>query len=153
MNNLAQIIINKILTDVPRIMSDLQQERFANQGQFNDNPKWVDNAQDVINDKGHNQPMVDSGNLEKELSNPKNWDLNPSFTNNTLKLSIPEYEKFTEPKYDILETGGYSPSYISKRGNKMKAREIPAREFKKISDMDFDWIVDKLVQDLKSEFE
>ena len=138
--------------ETQKIITELQQERFAHQGAFNDNPKWEDNAIDVIRDKGRNQPLVDTGNLEKQLSTTKNWDLNPRLVNNKLVLTVPKRETFTDTKYDKLDTGGFSPAYTSPRGNKMRARELPKRPFKEISDKDTDWIANKLVQRIKAKF-
>lgn len=140
--------------ETQKIIAELQQERFGHGGKFNDNQAWKRNAQDVIKDKGTDQPLVDTGHLESELSTPSNWNLSPFDKGmKGIKITIPKTESFTESKYDKLQTGGYSDGYISARGKKMRGRELPARNFKDLSQEDADWVVRKLVERLKEKFE
>jgi len=141
-NNIQEIIQSYIV--------ELQKQRFNNQGAFLDHEKWLDNALDVIKDKGRNEPLVDNGNLKNQLLNKNNWDLKQKNINkNKIKLNIPEIEKFTDKKYDKLQTGGKAKAYISPRGHYMPPRTIPPRDFKTISDEDVTWIVNLTVNKLK----
>jgi len=136
----------------PEILAQLQKERFDNQGDFNGNDRWDDNALDVIADKGRDEPLVDTGNLRGELESASNWDLSPVSSDNSLSLTIPEEENFTDSKYDKLQDGGYSESYISPRGTRIRAKSLPARNFKKLSHQDATWVVEKLVLAIKGRF-
>jgi len=152
-------IKNHAESDVQNLIVELQKNRFAHQGEFNDNKRWADNQKfkggtfngitathSVIQDKGRNEPLVDSGHLKSELTNPKNWNLSTKKGNNKIQLTIPQTEKFTEMKYDKLQTGTDKPqSYISSRGNAVVVDKLPARNFKDLSDQDAEWIVNKLV--------
>lgn len=151
-NTTINQIMQFCITETKSIIVELQNKRFENNGQFNDHIPWAKNAEDVIEDKGRNQPLVDIGNLKKSLTTESNWDLKTQITQNTLKLTIPQEENFTDIKYDKLETGGKSDPYVSPRGNKMKARNLPPRPFKDISDQDADWIAEKLAQAIEDNF-
>lgn len=142
-NNIEEIIQSYIV--------ELQRQRFNNQGAFLDHEKWLDNALDVIKDKGRNEPLVDSGNLKSQLLNKNNWDLKQRDINkNKIKLRIPDVEKFTDKKYDKLQTGKQMKyGYTSPRGHYMPPRTIPPRDFKTISDEDVNWIVNLTVNKLK----
>lgn len=136
----------------PEIIADLQKKRFDNQGAFNDNEEWADNSPLVRKDKGFNEPLVDSGHLERELTTDTNWDLKPKASANKLTMTIPEEETFTESKYDVLQTGGKTDPYTSPRGNKMPGFNVPKRNFKDLSKKDADWIVNYLVRSIIQEF-
>ena len=151
-NQIIQQIIELCEKETPVIITELQQERFGHQGAFNGHEKWKDNSLLVQKDKGINQPLVDSGNLEKQLSTASNWDLQPKMSGNTLKLTVPKTENFTDAKYDILDSGGKTSPYLSPRGNWMSINSVPVRPFKDLSDQDADWIVKKLVQSIIGEF-
>ena len=118
---LIQNIANFCKEETPRLIAELQKKRFENQGAFNDNKKWDDNDpyidheatkiggklypnKGVQQDKGRNEPLVDSGNLKSSLTNPSNWDLKPRLGKGKLTLSIPEEEGFTDSKYDKLQS-------------------------------------------------
>jgi hypothetical protein len=152
MNNIIENIMAFCEIETRKLIAELEQERFGHQGAFNDHEKWANNASDVIKDKGRNQPLVDTGNLEKQLSTASNWDLKPVFKNNSLQLVVSDNEQFTDKKYDKLDKGGLSPAYTSPRGNRMRARNLPARPFKAFSDSDIDWITNKLVQAIQEKF-
>lgn len=134
------------------IIVELEKLRFENQGDFNGNSRWYDNNPLVIKDKGKNQPLVDSGNLERELENRANWDLHDNFSDNLLTLQIPETENFTDAKYDILQTGGKTEPYISRRGNFVNIHKVGARQFKNLSAQDIQWINDKLVAAIRAKY-
>lgn len=145
-DKIIQRIKNYAESDVQNLIVELQQKRFANQGAFNDNKKWEDNSSTVQRDKGRNEPLVDTGALKKSLTTKSNWDLKPHKQQNSLKLTIPETERFTDSKYDKLQTGTEkSQSYISTRGNKVFVNGLPERNFKDLSDQDAEWIVNELV--------
>jgi hypothetical protein len=138
--------------ETERIIAELERLRFSNQGAFNGNPRWYDNHPEVIKDKGRNQPLVDSGNLRRELENPKNWDLKPNFNKNLLTLTIPETENFTDSKYNVLQTGGAVSPYVSRRGNKINIHSVGPRQFKNFTAQDIDWIQDKLVKAIEDKY-
>lgn len=152
-----QDFINEIMEfcekETQLIIARLQENRFANQGAFNDNPKWSDNNRKVVNDKGRNEPLVDSGNLKKELTTPENWELDPIKSANILTLHIPDTEMFTDSKYDKLDKGGTVDAYISPRGNFINIRSVPSRKFKDLSDADTEWIKEELINALKAKYE
>lgn len=164
-----QIIVDFCVKRIQELIVELQKNRFENQGQFNDNPKWNDNQsgvkkgykkfnndlyprKTVQQDKGRNQPLVDSGRLKSQLENPANWDLKAEFNNGKLNLRIPEVENFTSPEYDILETDHHVDGYISKKGNFIGPLDVPARSFKHISDADIEWLLSNLVTSISSKF-
>jgi len=151
--------------DLQKLIAEFYKKRFENQGEINNHEKWEDNdpyidhgynginpRKGVQQDKGRNEPLVDSGNLKKQLITTKNWDLQPKINKNTLKLTIPKKENFTDKKYDILETKHKGGDYVSKRGNYIRPLDIPARKFKDITDFDVDTIVNNLVNDLKKKY-
>lgn len=140
------------ITATQEAIAELQQQRFANQGAFNDNEEWADNSKLVVQDKGFNEPLVDSGDLQRDLTTPGHWDLNPISRKNSLTMTIPEEEDFTESKYDQLQDGGRSDPYTSPRGKKMPSFNLPARNFKKLSQADAEWVVKRLVQALERRF-
>lgn len=165
MNNI-QDLIKEIMQfcqeDTQELIAKLEQQRFANQGEFNGHEKWKDNQsikhpcaqKSVIQDKGRNEPLVDSGYLKKQLSTASNWDLKPQISDNTMRLSIPQRENFTAQKYDKLDVGvDHFVKYISPRGNIVAMDSIPARPFKDISDQDVNWVVNKLIEDIKGKFQ
>lgn len=147
--SIIEFIKNNIQDIIQDYIVELQRQRFNNQGKFLDHEKWVDNALDVILDKGRNEPLVDTGDLKNSLQTKSNWNLKQKTSATKVQLIIPEKEKFTAKKYDKLQTGGVSPAYKSIRGNKMPPRKLPARDFKTISDIDVDWIVNLTVNKLK----
>ena len=150
--DIIQDIIKQIVdiceNETPELLAELQQERFGHQGAFNGHEKWVDNSYIVQKDKERNQPLVDSGNLEKQLSTASNWDVNPQINKNTLRLTIPGKENFINSKYDVLDTGGKVKPYTSLRGNYIPINSVPARPFKEISDQDAEWVINKLLKNI-----
>lgn len=138
--------------ETQRLIAKLERSRFQSQGAFNGNDPWLDNSPKVIKDKGRNEPLVDSGHLEYELENPDNWDLKPQFEKDILTLNIPETEHFTESKYDVLQTGGKTGPYLSRRGNIVNVFEVPARQFKNLSEQDIQWIYEQLVESIKRKY-
>ncbi len=152
LQNIIGQIMHFCVEETQELIADLEHERFRHNGEFNGHARWADNSYDVQKDKGFNKPLYDTGNLYGKLSKPTNWDLKPTIGNNTLKLTVPERENFTDKKYDKLDTGGKSAGYVSPRGNLMKPRNLPARPFKDISNQDVDWIVDKLAQGIEDKF-
>lgn len=152
LNDFIQEIVIFCEKETQKIIVDLQRIRFANDGAFNDNERWHSNSAQVFKDKGFNKPLVDSGELERELETADNWDLKPKFSDNVLTLSIPETEQFTDSKYDKLQTGGDIEPYVSRRGNKIYLYHVPARNFKNLSNADINWIKKELVEAIKREF-
>lgn len=172
---LAELVedLNKFCKEeVGDLLARLQELRFKNQGDFNGNERWEDNQsinrppyayyngkkypfKNVQKDKGRNEPLVDSGHLKNELTNPANWKVEAKFNNNKLTLSFPDKESFTESKYDKLDTGYQGlVEYISPRGNYVRIDQgIPARPFKSISAQDVQWIRDQLLESLKRRYE
>lgn len=135
------------------IITDLQKLRFKNQGAFNGHERWVDNRADVKFEKFDKLPLIDTGELLAELTNPANWDLKTTISGNKIRLTIPDRENFTDPKYDKLDTGGSGDTYIGERtGKKIKINEIPARPFKDISAEDVDWIVQQLEKRIRDRY-
>lgn len=148
--SIIEFIKNNIQDIIQGYIVELQRQRFNNQGKFLDHEKWVDNALDVILDKGRNEPLVDTGDLKNSLQTKSNWNLKQKTSATKVQLTIPEKEKFTAKKYDKLQTGvQQKKGYTSIRGHKMPARIIPPRDFKTISDIDVDWIVNLTVNKLK----
>src|ERR1700761_3238445 len=143
LNELKLDIVQFCEQETQKLIAELQNKRFENQGAFNGHAKWVDNdnsphrfSMSVQKDKGRNQPLVDNGNLQNSLESPSNWNLSPQFNGTNLTLNVPDREQFTEPKYDILDTGGKVNPYISPRGNSINLHYVPARPFKDISAQD-----------------
>ncbi len=133
------------ISETKIIIARLQEQRFANDGAFNDHPKWAPNVrEDILFEKGYKPVLQDTGELKSELTNPDNWDVEVEFSNNKLTLTIPEEEEFTDPKYDSLEDTDGGEYYGTKTGKKIKYKSKPAREFKKLSDQDVQWIADQL---------
>lgn len=154
-----KVLISKMLQiaafcnqETQKIIAELELLRFNRNGAFNGHEEWDYNSPKVIKDKGFDKPLIDSGNLRKELSTPKNWDLNPKFDGNTLTLTIPENEHFTDPKYDKLEHEQGAVQYTSRRGKKISLSGVPARKFKDFSQQDIQWIVTKLTQAIIRKF-
>lgn len=138
--------------ETQKIIAKLQENRFLNDGAFNDHEEWTGNSPKVIKDKGFDKPLFDTGELKDELTDPENWDLEPKFSNNVLTLTIPDKEEFTDSKYDVLDTGGNVDPYTSPRGNKIYISVVPPRPFKDISSQDIDWITKELVEAIKREY-
>ncbi len=160
-NSLIGQIIQFCVGETQELIADLEQERFKNNGEFNGHKKWADNQsrkhplaeKSVQEDKGFNKPLYDTGNLYKELSTPGNWDVKPQINKNTLKLTVPSRENFTDSKYDKLDVGvDHFTMYRSIRGNLVAMDSIPARPFKDISDQDAEWIANKLAQAIENQF-
>jgi hypothetical protein len=152
LDDLIQKIVIFCEEMTPKIITELQVRRFENDGAFNDNEEWQGNSPKVIKDKGYDTPLQDSGALRNSLENPDNWDLKPKFSDNTLTLTIPDTEEFTDSKYDVLQTGGKVDPYISPRGNKINITMVPARNFKDLSRQDIEWITEQLISAIKKEF-
>lgn len=151
MNNPIIALLLKKISDIateetPKIIAELEVERFKNQGEFNDHSKWADNSPQVTKDKGRNDPLVDSGALKSELTNASNWKLKSRLDTDSLTISIPDEEDFTDSKYNILDTGGKTNPYTSARGNKVNIKSVPARPFKSISNQDVEWIAEELAK-------
>jgi hypothetical protein len=128
------------------IIAQLQAQRFENDGAFNGHPEWERNSGKVAKEKGFDKPLYDSGELEHELETDSNWKLAPKFSGNTLTLSVPDREQFTDSKYDVLDTGGEVEPYKGRRtGNWINIFSVPARPFKDITAQDMEWIKEMLV--------
>ena len=134
------------------IIADLQKKRFENQGAFNGHEKWADNDAEVKYEKFDKPPLIDTGELLAELTNPNNWDLKPQFMGNRLTLTIPDRENFTDSKYDKQDIGGELGVWNGSRTGKKMARNITARPFKDISAEDVDWIVRQLEQKIRDRY-
>lgn len=131
---------------VPELLAEIQEKRFANQGQFNGHERWVDNHPKVIKEKGKNDPLYDSGELFKELTDPNNWAIEINISEKALRLTIPDVENFTNTKYDVLDKGGRVDPYIGRRtGKVVNIHSVPARPFKEITIQDIEWVRDRLV--------
>jgi hypothetical protein len=140
-------------TETQNIIAQLQANREASGGAFNGHELWADNNPKVINAKGFDQPLYDTGELMHELQTPSNWELNPKFSGNTLTLSVPDTETFTDSKYDVLDSGGEVEPYTDQRsGKRVHIHSVPARPFKDISAQDMDWIKEQLVEAIKSRY-
>lgn len=137
---------------VQELIADFQDKRFNNQGQINGHARWYDNSPQVIKDKGRNKPLIDSGNLLKEMTTPDNWNVETIFTGNALTFSIPEQADFTSSKYDILQTGGKVDSYVSPRKNYINIKSVGARDFKSLTSQDIDLITEQLALKIQEEF-
>lgn len=131
--------------ETQNIVARLQELRFDNDGDFNGHEPWAPNVRvDIISEKSGKPPLQDTGKLKSELTNPKNWDLDPQWNGSSLRLNIPDTEEFTGSEYDSLEdeSGG---SYLgTKTGKKITYKSKPARLFKAISTRDAQWIADQL---------
>lgn len=140
--------------ETQNIITQLQAFRFENDGAFNGHEEWSYNSQKVIDGKGFDKPLYDTGELAHELQTASNWDLKPQIVGNTLVLTVPDREDFTNSKYDILDTGGdVNTSYIGrKNGKKIFIEWVPARPFKDLSIKDIEWITDRLVEAIKRKF-
>lgn len=147
-------------SEMAAAIAEIENQRFLHQGNFNDNKSWANNANDVVQDKGFNAPLEDTGFLKNQLTNKSNWakelfvEVGSKQTYNkeikqVFGMQFSDNESFTLPKYNILQTGGKGKAYISPRGKAMKARDIPARNFKEFSDMDMEWIVDYITKKLE----
>lgn len=165
----CQIMVQKIVEfcrkEVPRIIANLEQLRFANNGAFNGHQDWGINQsgtrdgfingkpfKTVSQDKGFNKPLVDSGRLRDKLTNADSWNLKSSFSNNTLSMDIPFEESFTDPVYNKLEYEQHNVEYTSSRGNVVRVNKIPARKFRDITSQDIRWITDRLEESIVKNF-
>lgn len=138
---------------VPQILANLQEQRFKNQGQFNDNPRWQDNDDRVVDDKGFNAPLYDTGELYQQLTNPSNWKIKARSSNSKIIVEVPDEEDFTPSKYDVLDEGGYVAPWHGHSGNiEPPIKSVPARPFKKISAQDVQWIRDQLVKAIQERY-
>lgn len=74
----SEPVINKIIeiikSEHPIIIAKIAEELFANEGDFNDRPRWAQNTASTIRKKGGNSPNIESGELENWLSTPGNAD-------------------------------------------------------------------------------
>lgn len=149
-------IIELCRTETPKIIAQLEALRFENNGAFNGHEIWEGNSPKVIKDKGFDEPLWDSGELEYELTNSKNWKLDTVINENgfdtNLTIKIPDKESFTESKYNILDTGGKVNPYRSRRGNWVDIQSVPARPFRELSTRDVEWIKDRLEEAIVKNF-
>lgn len=138
---------------VPLLLVQLQENRFANQGAFNDHERWLPNVRpDIIAEKSNKPVMVDSGELYKELTTPENWKIDVKFSNQQLSINIPKIETFTNPKYDSLENNAGGKYFGSATGKQIVYKWKPPRMFKELSDIDEKWIETELEKALVNEF-
>ena len=150
---LIQEIAKFAETETQNIIAELQANRFQNDGAFNGHATWKNNHPLVAEEKGFNKPLVETGELRKELTTADNWDLNPKLTKNQLTLSIADRENFTDSKYDKLDIGGITSPYKGRRTGKMvNINSVPARPFKDLSSQDMQWITNKLEDAIRLKF-
>jgi hypothetical protein len=136
-----------------QFLAELQELRFANDGAFNGHEAWAPNVRpDIVAAKGGKPPLQDSGRLKEQLTNPNNWELNPTWDGRSLRLNVPDMEDFTDPTYDALENedGGTYTGRLT--GKQITFKSKPARKFKDISEQDVQWVADKLEQAIRQEF-
>ncbi len=143
------------------LIAELEAKRFENQGSYNGHEKWKDNQYwrhptadaSVQEDKGRNDPLVDTGYLKNKLTTADNWKLNPKLSKNNLRLTIEDRETFTDSKYNKLDTGvDHYVKYKSIRGNIVAMDHIPARPFRNLSAQDINLITAQLTESIKKEF-
>ena len=74
----SEPIINKIIEIIkaehPIIVAKIAEDLFANEGDFNNRPRWKPNTASTIKKKGGNSPNIETGELENWLSTPGNAD-------------------------------------------------------------------------------
>ncbi len=144
---------------LPEIVAEFERKRFENQGEFNGHEKWDNNNPEVIKDKGRNEPLIDSGRLKREITDPYNWGVAIISKKDkmSLTLSIPDTESFTDQKYNKLDEGFVTGEYVSPRGNVVfKNRRnvtVPARPFRDLTAQDINWIKNRLIEEIKKEYE
>lgn len=57
-----------VQTEHPKILAQMAEELFANQGNFNNRSSWADNTPSTVKRKGGNSPNIDTGFLEHSMS-------------------------------------------------------------------------------------
>ncbi len=152
LNQLIQQIVIFAEKETQKIIAELQRKRFENDGDFNGHEPWKRNDPRVIDDKGFDKPLYDSGELASELEDPSNWDLQPRISGGKLTLTIPDRENFTDPKYDVLDTGGKVSPYIGRSGKTINIHSVPPRPFRDLSSQDIDWITEQLILAIRRKF-
>lgn len=142
---------------ISELLAEFEKNLFKAKGAFNGRDEWEENALQVQEDKGNDNPLVDTGELRREMTNSKNWkdEISSYKTKNKAHFFIPEEENFNNPKYNKLQTGFSGDPYISPRGKLMfspKGFEAPARPFKDIRPQDVTWVAQQLAKKLKGKF-
>jgi hypothetical protein len=130
-------------------LAKLQDNRFANEGQFNDHEAWAPNVRpDIVYQKWTRPVLIDSGNLRNELTNPDNWQIDTKLSITFISLGFDEVENFTDPKYDQLENSDGGEYDGSRTGKHIKYKWKPPRMFKTLSAQDVEWVTDEVTKAL-----
>jgi hypothetical protein len=136
-----------------RIIAELQELRFENDGDFNGHEAWLPNTRaDILFEKSGKPPLQDTGRLRSELTNADNWDLRATFDGSTLTLNVPDVEDFTDSQYNDLENSDGGTYQGTKTGKKIIYTWKPPRMFKALSAQDMNWITEQLEKAIRMKY-
>lgn len=148
--------INEYAQDeIAELLAEIQVQRFKNQGEFLDHKKWENNPKDISYEKFYRKPLIQTGELKREMTNKSNWNKEVKLQKQGLKQQfvIPQTESFSNPKYDKQNTGGVGGSWKGLRtGKDMSVENVKARPFKSTSETDIIWVAQQLAKKLKEKF-
>ncbi len=57
-----------VIEQHPKILAEMAEELFAQQGAFNGRNKWADNTESTVKRKGGNSPNIETGFLEDSMT-------------------------------------------------------------------------------------
>jgi hypothetical protein len=175
MEQLIQSSINAIneyaQDEIAELLAEIQVQRFKNQGKFLDHEKWVNNGKlgiiepnlkanpkqnkSVAWHKYNRSPLIDSGELKKEMTSVSNWDKEIKLQKQGLnqKFVIPQTESFSNPKYDKHNIGGSGGMWNSTKTKELvSVKKVAKRPFKDTSETDISWVAQQLAKKLKEKF-
>jgi hypothetical protein len=140
---------------IAELLVEIQKQRFKNQGKFLDHEKWENNPKHIAYEKFYRKPLIQTGELKKEMTSITNWgkEVKKQQSGLQTKFSIPTTENFSDPKYnkqDIGETGGQWKGL--RTGKDMSVKNVKKRPFKDTSKTDIAWVKQQLTQRIQAKF-